>query len=139
MTKYAPLGDYLRGCTSTEVSLTFQEIEEIIDNRLPPAAGRHAAWWSNNPSNNVMTRVWLDAGYRSERLDLNARKLVFRRSRKQPPARQPASSGDALHDGRGSPPNILERLKTRLGGTVTFASGFDPTAPTGEVWDAEVS
>ena len=42
----------------------------------------HRAWWSNNPSNNVMTKVWLAAGYLTEQVDVSARKLVFRRVRK---------------------------------------------------------
>ena len=35
---------------------------------LPPTAQAQRAWWSNNASNNVMTRVWLEAGFRTERL-----------------------------------------------------------------------
>jgi len=46
---------------------------------LPPKAQHHRAWWSNNASNNVMTKVWLEAGYESARVDMSARKLVFRR------------------------------------------------------------
>ena len=32
---------------------------------------------------------------------------------------------------------ILERIRQRLGGTVTVMPGVDLTEPTGEVWDAE--
>jgi hypothetical protein len=61
------------------VPLTFSEIEKITGVKLPPKAQHHRAWWSNNPSNNVMTKVWLEAGYESTQVDLRARKLVFRR------------------------------------------------------------
>ncbi|MDP3691246.1 hypothetical protein [Bradyrhizobium sp.] len=79
MGKYEPLGAFLRGQRSQEVRLTFNEIEKITGAKLPPKAQHHRAWWSNNASNNVMTKVWLDAGFESAQVDMQARKLVFRR------------------------------------------------------------
>ena len=79
MGKYEPLGAFLREQRTPEVLLTFNEIEKITGVRLPPKAQHHRAWWSNNSSNNVMTKVWLAAGYQSSRVDMSARKLVFRR------------------------------------------------------------
>jgi hypothetical protein len=79
MGKYAPLGTFLRGQRVQEVPLTFTEIETITGVKLPPKAQHHRAWWSNNASNNVMTKVWLDAGFESAQVDISARKLVFRR------------------------------------------------------------
>jgi hypothetical protein len=82
MSKYAPLGDFLRQQRGDEVRMTFAQIEKITGARLP-ASARYRAWWSNNATNSVMTRVWLDAGFRSEKVDLESRKLVFRRLRAQ--------------------------------------------------------
>ena len=79
MGKYEPLGAFLREQRTQEVPLTFGEIEKITGAQLPPKAQHHRAWWSNNPSNNVMTKVWLEAGYESTQVDLGGRKLVFRR------------------------------------------------------------
>ncbi len=79
MSKYAPLGEFLRAQKRQEVPLTFAEIERITGVALPPKAQHHRAWWSNNPSNNVMTKVWLEAGYETEQVDMASRKLVFRR------------------------------------------------------------
>lgn len=79
MGKYEPLGAFLRSQRTHEVPMTFAEIERITGVKLPPSAQRHRAWWSNTPSNNVMTKVWLEAGFESEQVDMNARKLVFRR------------------------------------------------------------
>jgi hypothetical protein len=79
MGKYEPLGAFLREQRAQEVPLTFNEIEKITGVKLPPKAQHHRAWWSNNSSNNVMTKVWLEAGYESTRVDMSARKLVFRR------------------------------------------------------------
>ncbi len=63
MGKYEPLGEFLRNQRTQEVPLTFNEIEKITGAKLPPKAQHHRAWWSNNSSNNVMTKVWLEAGY----------------------------------------------------------------------------
>ncbi len=65
MGKYEPLGAFLRDQCAPEVPLTFNEIEKITGAKLPPKAQHHRAWWSNNSSNNVMTKVWLEAGYES--------------------------------------------------------------------------
>jgi hypothetical protein len=123
MTKYEPLKSFLATRAEGEVPLTFAQIEEIIGAPLPPVAFKHRAWWSNNPSNSVITRAWLDAGFRTERVDMGSQKLVFRRD------------GEVSANKGG--PGLIERLQARLAGTVTFAPGFDPTEPTGEVWDAE--
>ncbi len=61
------------------VPMTFEDIERVTGATLPPKAQFHRAWWSNNPSNNVMTKVWLEAGFQTEQVDMAARKLVFRR------------------------------------------------------------
>ena len=82
MSKYEPLGEYLKKQNKELVPLTFAEIERITGAKLPPSASKHRPWWSNNPDNSVMTKVWLDAGYESEQVDMAKRKLVFRRVRK---------------------------------------------------------
>lgn len=79
MTKYERLGAFLRAQHADLVPMTFAEIERVVGTKLPKSQ-KHQAWWSNSTSNNVMTRVWLDAGYRTEQVDIAARKLVFRRA-----------------------------------------------------------
>jgi hypothetical protein len=104
--KYEPLGAFLRGQRSEEVPLTFDEIEKITGVKLPPKAQHHRAWWSNNASNNVMTKVWLEAGYESARVDMSARKLVFRRVAKAGEASgglaKPYATSDGRHPIRGA-------------------------------------
>ncbi len=89
MGKYEPLGAFLRGQHAPEVMLTFSQVEKIIGIKLPPKAQQQRAWWSNNPDNNVMTRVWLAAGYETARVDIGARRLVFRRIKGAPQAAGP--------------------------------------------------
>jgi hypothetical protein len=104
--KYEPLGAFLRGQRSEEVPLTFDEIEKITGVKLPPKAQHHRAWWSNNASNNVMTKVWLEAGYESARVDMSARTLVFRRVAKAGEASgglaKPYATSDGRHPMRGA-------------------------------------
>lgn len=81
MSKYSPLADYLNRQDREHVPMTFAEIERITGTKLPASALKHRPWWSNNPHNSVMTKVWLDAGFESEQVDMAGRKLVFRRVR----------------------------------------------------------
>jgi hypothetical protein len=131
MGKYDPLGAFLRSRDADETPMTFEEVEAVIGAPLPPAAARHPAWWSNNPRNNVMTRVWLDAGFRTERVDLSGGKLVFRR------VAAPAGPTSPAAPPTGPRRGVLEALRRELGGTVRVRPGVDLTAPTGEAWDAE--
>ena len=81
MSKYSPLGAYLRQQRRDVVPMKFAEIEKIIGGKLP-ASARYRAWWSNNDFNSVLTKVWLEAGFKSEQVDMAKHKLVFRRVRK---------------------------------------------------------
>lgn len=132
MAKYEPLEHFLKGRRTEEVPMTFAEIEKIIGRPLPEKASAQRAWWSNNPSNNVMTKAWLAAGYQTERVDMASRRLVFRRA---PGRVSPQTSRSP--DGPGRSIGFLDRMRAQLGGTVTIPDGVDITAPTGEVWDAE--
>jgi hypothetical protein len=131
MAKYEPLRSFLAGRSETEVPMSFREIEKLIGAPLPPVAFKHRAWWSNNPSNSVMTKAWLEAGYRTERVDMGSQKLVFRRE-----GRNGEPSGEGPERGHGGA-GWLERLQARMAGTVQVEAGWDLTNPTGEVWDAE--
>ena len=92
MSKYSALGEYLKRQRRDVVPMTFGEIEKITGAKLPASAHKYRPWWSNNPDNSVMTKVWLDAGFASEQVDIPARKLVFRRVRG--PMETPPSPGE---------------------------------------------
>jgi hypothetical protein len=124
--KYQPLGEFLRSRGTIEIPMNFSEIEAVIGTTLPPSASTQPAWWSNNPSNNVMTKVWLDAGFRTERLDLGGRKLVFRRRDKEPARAASQASRQGHHPAFGA-----------LRGTVTVAPDVDLTDPLDEPWGGE--
>lgn len=121
MGKYEPLGRYLQGQSRAHVPMTFKEIERILGSPLP-ASKEHRAWWSNNPSNNVMTKQWLDAGYETEQVDIEGQKLVFRKVK--------GRIAPAANSGRAP---IFGCMK----GMITIASGVDLTEPLGEVWEID--
>lgn len=126
MSKYDALGAHLRGQSANEVWMTFAEIERITGTKLP-ASARFRAWWSNNPLNSVLTKVWLDAGYRSSRVDMARRKLVFERMSK---ARGVAEGSKMFATDKGEsakkgPHPMIGALK----GTFTIEPGWDLTKP----------
>lgn len=85
MSKYAPLTAALNRQKNTQWQVSFSDIESIIGARLPDSAYRYRAWWSNNPTNSVMTKAWLKAGWVSSDVDMAGRTLTFRKSAQTPP------------------------------------------------------
>jgi len=134
MTKYEPLETFLSAKRWQEVPMTFREIESVIGAPLPPVAYKHRAWWSNNPSNSVITHSWLRAGYKTERVDMGGQTLVFRRTAAKPVHDVPPPASPLQPRTVRS---VVEALRKALGGTVKIAEGVDLTEPTGETWDAE--
>ena len=152
MSKYEPLGTYLRESGEPEILMTFAEIVKIIGAKLPASAFKQPAWWSNNPSNNVATYEWLGAGYVSAKVDMKGRKLVFRKSAKTdpPPVMDdteldellPESGDLGLEYDRSGAAEAQDgfdfsRVFGALKGTVTIKPGTDLTEPVGADWEAE--
>jgi len=125
MSKYSALGEYLKHQRRDVVPMTFAEIEKITGTKLPASARKHRPWWSNNPDNSVMTKVWLDAGFASERVDMPARKLVFRRVRKQDRA------GGAMQAAGEKP---FHPLYGMMQGLIRIMPGTDLTQPADPEW-----
>jgi hypothetical protein len=128
MEKYALLGDFLRRQRALEVTLTFAEIERITGVKLPPKAQHHRAWWSNNPSNNVMTKVWLAAGYETAQVDMSARRLVFRRVGKGTGPESSSPPAPSATRSEGHP------LRGAMKGLVHIPPGVDLTEPADPEW-----
>src|SRR5262245_7033239 len=131
MSKYDPLGRFLVKTPRTEVPMSFAEIERVLGFALPEKSKKNRAWWSNNPDNSVMTKVWLDAGFRSQQVDMASQSLVFRRVERSlsPPG------GGFAEASAGSP--VSQRRNPLFGwmkGTVTVAPGTDLTAPADPNW-----
>ncbi len=128
MSKYDALGVFLKNQRSDRVPMSFSEVERVTGRKLPPSAAKHRPWWSNNPDNSVMTRVWLDAGFQSEQVDMAGRRLVFRRVRKP----QESADGSAGRREREYHP-----LFGALRGSMRIAPGTDLTKPADLDWGKE--
>jgi len=125
MSKYDPLRNHLASRGNTFVPMSFDEIERLLGFPLPPSSRRHRAWWSNNASNNVMTKAWMNAGYLTEDVDLEKEHLVFHRVEKASPSvtARTATGGSRHHD-----------LIGVLRGMATVEKGYDLTAPLEAEW-----
>ena len=138
MSKYAPLADHLRSSGQESVAMTFGDIERIIGAKLPQSAFNHRAWWSNNPTNNIMTHAWLKAGYTTVNVDMAGRTLVFRKSASY--ETPPESDSRALRDAVAAPAAAeaasFSFVFGALKGTVTIKQGTDLTAPVEADWEA---
>jgi hypothetical protein len=115
MSKYDPLTSYLQSHPQRELRCSFRDLETVLGFRLPPVSRAHRAWWSNNGSNNVMTKAWLNAGFRAEQVDMAGESLVFRRSDKSEgaapvPPREPQAPARAI----AAPPDDAALIKNVL-------------------------
>ena len=132
MSKYAPLTGYLASSGVDYIPMTFMEVEEVIGDKLPRSAFQYRPWWSNNPSNHVNAESWLRAGYKTANVDMEERKLVFR---KASASELPVERSKRINKDEGASP--FSRIFGALKGTVTVAPGVDLTLPTGEKWNAQ--
>jgi hypothetical protein len=112
--------------------MRFEEIEKLLGFNLPPSARRHRAWWSNNPTNSVMTKAWLEAGYLSKEVDLEEERLVFARlnavdNHEGDQDERPPVPMDATTD-------VRHPLFGVLKGLVTIPEDLDLTQPADDEW-----
>jgi hypothetical protein len=137
VSKYAPLGEYLARQNRDSVSLSFGEVEKILGFKLPHSAYQQRAWWSNNGNNNVMTRIWREAEFRSRDVDMERRKVVFQRKKVEHPApineRQESMKRLRAHftAARQHQETPRHPLRGALKGVIRLARGTDLTKPTG--------
>ena len=135
MGKYSPLRSYLLAQDKEQVPMSFAEIEALLGEKLP-ASKRYPAWWSNNPSNNPMTREWLAAGFHTESVNIAGERLVFRRVA--------AAAADSNEKRRGfaeaAQPDFKHAVRHPgfgfMKGLIKIEEGFDVTKPfDDEPWD----
>jgi hypothetical protein len=64
--KYLNLKIFLQKSGQPIIKITFEEIECIIHDSLPPSASKHSEpWWSNNKDHSQAIS-WLEAGYETD-------------------------------------------------------------------------
>ena len=78
MSKYAPLTEWLKRQSKDSIVCTFTEIEEIINDDLPPNARKYFAGWDNTRGN-VLNDAFLNAGWKTVMVDMENEKVKFQR------------------------------------------------------------
>ena len=76
--KYTPLEHYLRDLplNRKETTLSFEQIEKIINAKLPPSAYGFQQWWENEKEgNHVNARAWANPGWKVESVDFNRKQV----------------------------------------------------------------
>ena len=58
------IGKYLRNITDKSITLTFDEIEDIIGGKLHPSAYKYNSYWAN--SDQYHAQGWLDYGFKTK-------------------------------------------------------------------------
>ena len=82
--KYMPLENYLRDLPANqrEVTLGFEQIEGLLNNKLPSSAYEDQRWWEHaTEGNHVSKRAWVNAGWKVESLDVSKKWVKFVRAR----------------------------------------------------------
>lgn len=79
--KYTPLENYLRDLPATqrEVTLRFEQIEKILNDKLPSSAYEDRRWWDHEKEgNHVNARAWANAGWKVDEVNFKEKwvKLV---------------------------------------------------------------
>jgi hypothetical protein len=81
--KYTPLEHYLKGFPASqgEVTLSFEQIERILINKLPRSAYQYQAWWNyeRNPRQPEKQAI-ANAGWKVETVNFSERWVKFIRA-----------------------------------------------------------
>lgn len=75
--RYAPLAIWLQAQEEDSVTRTFKEIEDIIQDELPPSARQHRNWWANDTVSHVQSAQWLEVGWRVSSVNMSTERVVF--------------------------------------------------------------
>jgi hypothetical protein len=68
MSKYAPLENHLSGLEENSLTLSYEQLEQMLGFKLPNSAYKHRAWWSNGKKGG--SKFWLRVGWMVESVRL---------------------------------------------------------------------
>lgn len=129
MSKYDPLRQHLAAVPDDRWRARFQEIEGILGFWLPHSAYTYPAWWSNDATGHSHSLAWLEAGWKTEQVDLQNQQVTFRKdadrgARETQLHKAPSRKARTLPEGT---------LHGAISGVIQMVSGTDLTKPTGGV------
>ena len=118
VSKYDPLRELLRRQNAKTLTLTFDQINDLVPGGLPSSAYRHRPWWGNDSSGgHVQAAAWGNAGWAVDDIDPAAQTVTFTQVQRGALAtwaevfeRQPA------HWGLRGDPYVWQEMAERLRG-----------------------
>lgn len=79
MAKYDPLRDFLAQHRGSNVTMSFDEVAELVGG-LPKSAFDYREWWANEVGgNHVQAKAWMGADYAVYTVDLRRESVQFLR------------------------------------------------------------
>ena len=120
--KYGPLEDYLAAQRSMQdrISITFDDLERIVEGDLPPSMKDHRSWFANHYVSHTQARSWLNAGWLVDDVDYSNETVTFRQSRS---AYYQPIFYDLLNRLKASRPGITQAKKVQLQNWFSFSGG----------------
>lgn len=82
--KYTPLEHYLHDLPASQrdVTLSFEQIERIINDKLPPSAYKYQEWWANEKApHQPEKQAIMNAGWQVGTINLSAKWVRLLRQR----------------------------------------------------------
>lgn len=77
--KYYPLYEFLTESEKDTVSLSLQQIEELLGSDLPASAMATKGYWSNRSRGGLQAKAWLGAGFHVVLADLGKGEITFQK------------------------------------------------------------
>lgn len=74
--KYRYLSEYLKTSGRKTVSMSFDEIEQIVGFNLPSSARSHRAFWANSTTHSIALS-WLSVGYKTVEVNITSENVTF--------------------------------------------------------------
>lgn len=120
--KYRPLFVWLQkqGEVNRNIQLTFEQVEKILGDQLPPTARTHQSWWANDSVGHRHSHAWLRAGWRVSEYDLVEETVTFQ---KTVTVMYPFFFADALAMLKKRRPGITQASKTWVKSSWNFGAG----------------
>lgn len=81
--KYTPLEQYLHNfpISQKEVTLAFEQIERILNDKLPPSAYQYQAWWANEKEpHQPEKQAIMNGGWKVDTINLHEKWVKLIRS-----------------------------------------------------------
>jgi len=75
--KYLRLAYFLLAQKVGHTAMTFSQLEAIINDRLPPSAYKHRAWWGNESGRHVQASAWMGIGWKVAGVDMRSQSVLF--------------------------------------------------------------